>query len=133
MIDANKLLVPTPKWRADPTAQTYTAYNQIGVISGLFQSFADAPGGFSEELQEVQLSLGAEYWYANFLAVRAGYFYEHQNKGGRQYATVGVGIKYNYFTFDLSYLVPTTRISTNPLSNTIRIQLSVDLKASDNE
>lgn len=130
MADFNKLLVPTPRFRSDPS-QSITDYNNIGVISGVFQSFADAPGGFSEELQEVQVSLGAEYWYSDFLAVRAGYFFEHKNKGGRQYATIGAGIRYNYFGFDMSYLIPTTRISTNPLSNTIRIQLSVDLKPTE--
>jgi hypothetical protein len=81
-----------------------------------------------EELQEMQLSAGAEYWYAETFAVRAGYFFEHKNKGGRQYATVGFGLRYTVFTFDFSYLVPTAKLSTNPLSNTIRITLSMDLK-----
>ena len=122
MVDFNKLLVPTP------SEQNKTEYNNIGVISGAFQSFADAPGGFTEELQEVQVSFGAEYWYAETFAVRAGYFFEHENKGGRQYATLGLGLRYNYFTFDFSYLLPTAKLSTNPLSNTIRIQLTADLK-----
>ncbi len=127
LVDFNKLLVPTPQFRSTGATQTLTDYNNIGVISGALQSFADAPGGFSEELQEVQVSIGAEYWYAETFAVRAGYFYEHENKGNRQYASVGVGLRYNLFSFDFSYLIPTARLSTNPLSNTIRIQLSADL------
>lgn len=126
MLDANKLLVPTPPLRED--TEGWVDYNNIGVISGALKSFGDAPGGFSEELQEVQLSVGAEYWYAETFAVRAGYFYEHANKGGRQYATIGVGLRYSYFSGDFSYLIPTTTISTNPLSNTIRISIGLDLK-----
>lgn len=127
MVDINKLLVPTPRFRSDST-QSLSMYNNIGVIAGALQSFGDAPGGLSEELQELQLSAGAEYWYAETFAVRAGYFFEHANKGGRQYATVGFGLRYNVISFDFSYLVPTARLSTNPLSNTIRISLSMDLK-----
>lgn len=126
MLDINKLLVPTPRWRSD-TTQNLTTYNNIGVVAGALQSFGDAPGGMSEELQELQLSAGAEYWYAETFAVRAGYFFEHKNKGGRQYATVGFGLRYNVISFDFSYLVPTAKLSTNPLSNTIRITLSIDL------
>ena len=133
MVDANKLLVPTRPYTRDgqthvtPYANNLTEYNNIGVIQGALQSFADAPGGFSEELQEIQLSAGAEYWYAETFAARAGYFYEHANKGGRQYATVGVGIRYNVFNFDLSYLIPTTKISTSPLANTIRIGVTMEM------
>ncbi len=129
MLDLNKLLVPTPRYRTYNVdgIQSLTDYNNISVVAGALQSFSDAPGGLTEELQEIQISTGAEYWYEDFLAVRAGYFYEHVNKGGRQYATVGVGLRYNIFSFDFAYLIPTTRISTNPLSNTIRIQFSMDL------
>ncbi|MBO7101349.1 MAG: type IX secretion system outer membrane channel protein PorV [Bacteroidales bacterium] len=129
MLDLNKLLVPTPKFRTYSVdgIQSLQEYNNISPMAGVFQSFSDAPGGMSEELQEIQLSAGAEYWYEEFLAVRAGYFYEHENKGGRQYATVGIGLRYNIFSFDFAYLIPTTKLSTNPLSNTIRIQLSMDL------
>ena len=130
MVDVNKLLVPTPKFRtySQDSIQSLSDYNNIGVIAGALQSFGDAPGGFSEELQELQLSVGAEYWYAETFAARAGYFYEHANKGGRQYATVGVGLRYNVFNFDLSYLIPTTKISTSPLANTIRIGITMDMK-----
>lgn len=125
LLDANKLLVPTPPLRNDTT--NHVNYNTIGVIQGAFQSFGDAPGGIGEEMREIQLSAGAEYWYANTFAIRAGYFYEHETKGGRQYITLGAGVKYNIFSFDMSYIVPTTKISTHPLSHTVRIQLSVDL------
>lgn len=134
MLDANKLLVPTPPYTKDGVdhpsrfANNWSEYNNIGVVQGAFQSFYDAPGGMSEELQEIQLSVGAEYWYAETFAVRAGYFYEHANKGGRQYATIGVGLRYSYFSGDFSYLVPTTTIATNPLSNTVRISIGLDLK-----
>lgn len=134
LLDANKLLVPTRPYTRDgvdyPTryATNLTEYNNIGPVAGALQSFIDAPGGFSEEMQEVQLSVGAEYWYAETFAARAGYFFEHANKGGRQYATVGFGLRYNIFAFDLSYLIPTTKISTSPLANTIRIGLTLELK-----
>lgn len=125
LVDANKLLVPTPP--NNRNTEAWTEYNNIGVIAGAFQSFADAPGGFREEMQEIQLSGGVEYWYAETFAARAGYFFEHENKGGRQYATVGVGLRYNIFKFDLSYLIPTTKISTNPLAHTIRIGLMIEM------
>lgn len=129
MVDVNKLLVPTPKFRtySQDSIQSLSDYNNIGVVAGALQSFGDAPGGFSEELQELQLSVGAEYWYAETFAVRAGYFFEHKNKGGRQYVTAGFGLRYNIFAFDFSYLVPTAKLSTDPLAHTIRISLSMDL------
>ncbi|MBR1549810.1 MAG: type IX secretion system outer membrane channel protein PorV [Bacteroidales bacterium] len=126
MLDLNKLLVPTPPLRNDTAG--WADYNNIGVIEGALRSFGDAPGGLQEELQEIQISAGAEYWYSETFAVRAGYFFEHANKGGRQYATVGVGIRYSYFTGDFSYLIPTTTISTNSLANTIRISIGLDMK-----
>lgn len=126
MLDFNKLLVPTPPLRNDTTG--WADYNQIGVIEGALRSFGDAPGGLQEELQEIQISAGAEYWYSETFAVRAGYFFEHANKGGRQYATVGVGIRYSYFTGDFSYLIPTTTISNNSLANTIRVSIGLDMK-----
>lgn len=126
MLDLNKLLVPTPPLRNDTAA--WPAYNNMGVVEGALRSFSDAPGGLTEELQEIQVSGGAEYWYSETFVVRAGYFYEHANKGGRQYATVGVGIRYNYFTGDFSYLIPTTTISTNSLANTIRVSIGLDMK-----
>ena len=134
LLDFNKLRVPTPPYTKDGVtypsryANNWTEYNNIGVIQGAIQSFYDAPGGFSEELHEVQVSAGAEYWYAESFAFRAGYFYEHETKGGRQYATVGFGIRYNYFSGDFSYLIPTTKVATNSLANTIRISIGLDMK-----
>ena len=134
LLDFNKLLVPTPPYTKDgityPSryANNYTEYNNIGVIQGAIQSFNDAPGGFSEEIHEIQISTGAEYWYSETFAFRAGYFYEHETKGGRQYATVGFGIRYNYFSGDFAYLIPTTTVSTNSLANTIRISIGLDMK-----
>ncbi len=132
MADINKLLVPTPPVTVgDSTYSDYysnlTEYYNTGVMRGIIQSFYDAPGGMSEELRELQLSLGAEYWYKNTLAARAGYFYESDTKGGRQYATVGFALKYNVMQFDFAYLIPTTAFSSNPLSNTIRISLTFNL------
>ena len=127
MLDINKLLVPTPPLRGDTTG-AWVTYNNMGVMQGALSSFADAPGGFSEELQELQLSGGVEYWYAETFVARAGYFFEHANKGGRQYATIGFGLRYNIFHFDFSYLIPTTKISTSPLANTIRIGMTMEMK-----
>lgn len=136
MVDINKLLVPTPPVSVgDSTYSNYYRnlkedYNNTGVMRGIIQSFYDAPGGFSEELRELQISVGAEYWYKNTLAARAGYFYENDTKGGRKYATVGFALKYNVMQFDFAYLIPTTAFSSNPLSNTIRISLTFNLTRS---
>lgn len=131
LFDINKLLVPTPPVQeAGETdieySRRYKDYNNMGVMQGAIQALYDAPGGFQEKLQELQLSAGAEYWYNDMFAARAGYFFEHKNKGGRQYATVGFGIRYNIFNVDFSYLIPTTQFGNNPLSNTIRISLTVN-------
>ena len=132
MVDLNKLLVPTPPIKEkDSSGNTVIIAGKndraedISVMQGVFQSFYDAPNGFKEELQEIQISVGAEYWYSQIFAVRAGYFYEHKNKGGRQYITFGGGIRYNMFTFDLSYLLALSK-TQNPLANTIRISLGMN-------
>ena len=132
MADINKLMVPTPPVTVGETTYSdyyhdLTEYYNTGVMRGIIQSFYDAPGGFSEEMRELQISAGAEYWYKNTLAARAGYFYENDTKGGRRYATVGFGLKYNVMQFDFAYLIPTTAFSSNPLSNTIRISLTFNL------
>ena len=132
LLDLNKLLVPTPpKQKADESQADFSKraldYKKTGVIQGALQSLYDAPGGFSEKLKEIQLSAGAEYWYNDMFAARLGYFFEHEDKGGRQYATVGFGIRYNIAGFDFSYLIPTTRIDNSPLANTIRISLTLNL------
>lgn len=110
-LEFSKLLVPTPN--ADGTTDSK---------GNMFTSFADAPGGFKEEMQEVMIALGAEYVYANTLAVRGGYFYENPNKGSRRYFTLGVGLMYKDFGFDFAYLIPTDQ--GNPLQNTIRFTLT---------
>lgn len=129
MADVNKLLVPTPPVTVGDSDYypNLTEYYNTGVMRGIIQSFYDAPDGLSEELRELQVSVGAEYWYKNTLAARAGYFYENDTKGGRRYATVGFGLKYNVMQFDFAYLIPTTAFSSNPLTNTIRISLTFNL------
>ena len=124
-LDVMKLMVPTPPALGD-SAGLADYYSQ-GVVSSWFTSFADAPGGFSEELKEFYFSLGAEYWYNNQFAVRAGYFYEDKTKGNRQYFSMGAGIKYNIFGLNFSYLIPSgSGVNRNPLSNTIRFSLVFD-------
>jgi len=136
-VDVHKLLVPTPPQFTgdpnDPVAMREDSikaveYRSKSVIGSWFSSFGDAPGGFGEEMREFQLSLGAEYWYNNQFAVRAGYFWEDKTKGNRKYFTVGVGVKYNVFGFNFSYLVPSGNgTNRNPLSNTLRFGLVFDL------
>ncbi|MBR5029332.1 MAG: type IX secretion system outer membrane channel protein PorV, partial [Bacteroidales bacterium] len=128
ILDLNKLLVPTPPFydeEGNIIAGKNDRAEDISVMQGVFQSFYDAPNGMKEELQEIQVSVGAEYWYNQLFAVRAGYFFEHKNKGGRQYITFGGGIRYNMFTFDLSYLLALSR-TQNPLANTVRISLGMN-------
>lgn len=126
-LDLNKLLVPTPPTDLnDPNA--IADYRQKSVVGSWFSSFGDAPDGFSEELKEFQVSLGAEYWYNNQFALRAGYFWEHETKGDRRYFTAGLGVKYNIFGLNFSYLLPSgSGVSRNPLSNTLRFSLLFDL------
>lgn len=124
--DVNKLLVPTPCFENCDTDQDgIPDWKEASPISGIFSSFGDAPGGFSEELQEFMLSFGAEYWYDKLFAVRAGYYTEAQTKGARRFFTVGLGLKYNIFGLNFSYLVPTTN-QRNPLDNTLRFSLMFD-------
>jgi len=120
--DINKLLVPTPpneNGGMDP---------DVGVVTGIFQSFWDAPGGTKEEFRELMYSVGGEYWYANQFALRTGYFNEHDTKGGRKYFTLGMGMKYTVYTIDFSYLVNVNNDAgvTNPLANTMRFSLTWD-------
>jgi len=129
-LDFNKLLVPTPK-----TQITYSSTGEVvvlpdntsnqSVISSIFGSFSDAPGGLKEELQEFTISTGAEYWYNKQFALRAGYFYEAQNKGNRKFFTAGVGVKMNVAAIDFSYVIPVQR--NNPLANTIRFTVLFDV------
>ncbi len=135
-IDFNKLMVPTPpvyQFNNDGSLATDQDGNPIiargkdpdrGLLSGMFGSFADAPDGFSEEIQEIMIGLGLEYWYNNVFAARAGYFYENVNKGNRKYFTMGVGFRYQVFGIDFAYLVPTEQ--NHPLSETLRFTLIFD-------
>ncbi len=131
--DFNKLLVPTPPIYAEDSAgQPIKDDNgdyviadgkdpKRSIVSGMFGSFSDAPGGFKEEFQELSFSLGTEYWYDQQFALRAGFFYEHPNKGNRKYITLGAGLRYNVFGLDFSYLIPLEQ--RNPLENTLRFTL----------
>lgn len=139
LFDVNKLLVPTPPvWKLDSNGlPVYTPDGKreillgrdpnVSVVSGMFGSFADAPGGFKEELREFSLSAGVEYWYDKQFAIRAGYFHEHATKGNRKYFTLGAGLKYNVFGLDFAYLIPTQQ--RNPLENTLRFSLTFDFAA----
>jgi hypothetical protein len=126
--DVNKLMVPTPcqgDFCEDENNNTIFDYREQSSISGILSSFNDAPEGFSEELRELMYSFGVEYWYDQQFAVRAGYYTEHVQKGGRKFFTVGLGLKYNIFGLNFSYLVPTTN-ARNPLDNTLRFSLIFD-------
>lgn len=120
-LDFNKLLAPT--------APVYDVNGKIlrgrdpdrSVPAGIFGSFTDAPGGFSEEIKEVNIAAGMEYWYNQQFAFRAGYFYESPKKGNRRYATIGAGLKYNVFNIDIAYLIANAEKS--PLANTLRFTM----------
>ena len=131
--DINKLLVPTPPQYAIDGEIVAGKSPDVSVVSGIFQSFGDAPGGFSEEMREINYSVGTEYWYADQFAIRAGYFFEHDTKGGRKFFTFGSGIKYNVFALDFSYLINASRAinGNNPLANTMRFTLVFDFGAMD--
>jgi hypothetical protein len=127
-IDANKLLVPTPPLRDDSTGAIIKGKDpERSLLSGVFGSFSDAPGGLKEELQEVILSGGVEYWYNDLFAVRGGYFYENPLKGNRKYFTLGFGIRYQVFGLDFAYLVPVR--SNNPLAETLRFTLHFNFES----
>lgn len=120
-LDLNKLLVPTPPIR-DASGNIISGKDDNrSIVSGIFGSFSDAPGGFSEELKEISYSPGVEYWYNKQFALRAGYFYENPDKGNRQYLTLGAGLRYDGILFDFSYLVASQEKS--PLANTLRFTL----------
>jgi hypothetical protein len=131
--DINKLLVPTRclgenEFDCDVDQNGIDDWREESPVGGAFSSFGDAPGGFSEEIRELMYSFGVEYWYDKQFAVRAGYYTEHQTKGNRSFFTVGLGLKYNIFGLNFSYLVPTTN-QRNPLDNTLRFSLLFDFGA----
>lgn len=120
-LDFNKLLVPTqPAYDVEGKIVAGKDPDR-SVPAGIFGSFSDAPGGFREELKEINVAAGIEYWYNQQFAFRAGYFYENPSKGDRRYATVGAGLKYNVFNIDFAYLLANTQKS--PLANTLRFTL----------
>ena len=148
-VDIQKLLVPTPALYGEDSngdvVRISGKSSDVGVISGMLQSFYDAPGAavtddngnyvqtadgsfqivkgsrFKEELTEINIATGLEYWYNNIVAIRGGFFYENKNKGARQYFNIGAGFKYNKFGIDISYLAALQR--QNPLANTLRFSL----------
>lgn len=125
-VELNKLLVPTPKdFNNDGVLDATDAdeYNKISFISGMFKSFGDAPGGFSEELSEIVWALGAEYWYQDVFAFRTGYFNESLDKGSRKFLSLGAGFKYTSINLDISYLFSTSRVRS-PLEGTLRFGLT---------
>lgn len=131
--ETTKLLVPTPQAVTDlnndgvidatDKSINNQNYRNISWTSGIFQSFGDAPDGFSEELKEFTWALGAEYWYQDSFALRTGYFNESVEKGARKYLTLGAGFKYNIVKIDVSYLFSASKVR-NPLENTLRFSLS---------
>ena len=130
LLDFNKLLVPTPPVRDANGVIIAGKDPNRGVIDAIFSSFGDAPDGLSEELKEVIISTGMEYWYNDLFAARAGYFFESQSKGGRKYFTAGLGLRLkDSYGIDLAYLIPTGS-SGSPLANTWRISLIFNLEGS---
>lgn len=129
--DANKLLVPTyPKQEEGESTEDYQQrvqkeYYEVSSISGIFKSFGDAPGGFKEELQEINWSVGAEYVYNDKFTLRAGYHHESENKGNRKYFTVGAGFRMSAFSLDCGYVIATAK--SNPLDQTLRFTLGFDM------
>ena len=131
-LEVSKLLVPTPQdpdLNGDGTITTAERnennqnYDNIGWVEGVFQSFSDAPGGFSEELKEVTYSAGAEYLYQDSFSLRMGYFHENPDKGARQFFSLGAGFRYSAIKVDVSYLFSTSKVK-NPLENTLRFSLT---------
>ena len=131
-LELTKLLVPTPQdpdidgdgtVTSEERTKTNDDYRRIGWVPGIFKSFGDASGGFSEELQEVTYSIGSEYVYQDSFALRAGYFHENPNKGARKFFSLGAGFKYNVVKIDVSYLFSASKVRS-PLENTLRFSLS---------
>ncbi|MFV0538405.1 MAG: type IX secretion system outer membrane channel protein PorV [Dysgonomonas sp.] len=133
--DINKYLVPTPPVKKegetnDEFQSRLTKYQDTNPISGIFKSFGDAPGGFSEELKEIMWSVGAEYDYDNKFRLRTGYFHENKMKGNRQYIGFGAGFKLTAFQLDVAYMLATAQ--QNPLDQTLRFSLAFDIDAMKN-
>ncbi|MBU1368818.1 MAG: type IX secretion system outer membrane channel protein PorV [Bacteroidetes bacterium] len=140
-VDFNKLLVPTPPiYKRDSSGNNIPIPgtdkfeilagmdDDVSVVGGMIQSFYDAPDGFSEEMRELSIAVGTEYWYNEVFALRGGFFYEDESKGNRKFFTLGAGLRYNVFGLDFSYLIPIDS-RNNPLQNTLRFALTFDLGA----
>lgn len=139
LLDFNKLMIPSNAiYKIDDNGSVVLGADgkplivsgkdpNVPVIQGMLQSFSDAPGGFREELQEINISTGVEYWYNKIFAARTGFFYENPNKGNRKYLTFGVGLRYKVFGVDAAYLAPIQQ--RNPLQNTLRFTLHFNLDA----
>jgi hypothetical protein len=146
-VDANKLLVPTNPYYHPTNGDIISGRSpDVGVASGIFGSFTDAPGNifedngsyyvesgsvFKEELNEINLSFGAEFLYSELFALRAGYFHEHPTKGNRRFISFGAGIKYKVLELDLSYILALTQAS--PLANTIRFSIKLNMGSSESK
>jgi hypothetical protein len=140
-LEFNKLLVPTPQnpdlngdgtVTAEERAENFDNYRSIGWVSGVFESFGDAPDGFSEELKEFTYAVGAEYSYQDSFAMRLGYFNESDLKGARKFFSLGAGFKYNVVKVDMSYLFSASKVK-NPLENTLRFSLTFNFGDKYNE
>ncbi|WP_055435271.1 type IX secretion system outer membrane channel protein PorV [Lacinutrix algicola] len=149
-VEFSKLLVPTPPVLGKRTEYTESGENEgyqagedvliavdndyiidgqdndVDFMSGIFQSFGDAPGGGKEELQEFTYAVGLEYLYQDSFAFRAGYFNEHETKGARKFFALGAGFKYNVLNLDLSYLFSASKVQS-PLESTLRFSLTFNL------
>ncbi|MBQ8711266.1 MAG: type IX secretion system outer membrane channel protein PorV [Prevotella sp.] len=129
--DANKLLVPTvPRQNEGESNSEYQdrvrrEHSDVSSIKGMFQSFSDAPGGFKEELEEIQWSVGAEYVYHDQFSLRAGYHHQAESKGNLKYFTLGGGFRMSVFSLDVGYVISTAR--SNPLDQTLRFTLAFDM------
>ena len=127
ILDFNKLMVPSPPLRDSVTGNITKGKDpNRSVLNAMFSSFSDAPGGFSEEIEEVMTSIGIEYWYNRTFAARLGYFNEAKNKGNRKYMTIGLGFHKNRFGIDVAYLVPTAK-REHPLAETLRFTLHFNI------
>lgn len=141
-VDFNKLMIPTPPIYARNPDGTFerNAEGKLVIadnggmdpdrsfINGIFTSFIDAPGGFSEEIKEINAGIGVEYWYNDLFAARAGYFYEAYEKGNRKFFTLGAGLRYQLIQMDFAYLVPQEQ--QHPLAETLRFTLGINFNKS---
>ncbi len=137
LLDFNKLLVPSPEVvegeeediNGNGIPGESLGNEDVTAFEGIFQSFSDAPGGFREEMEEININVGAEFWYDDRFALRGGYQYEDDQKGGRQYYTLGLGLRYNVFGLDFAYLIPASATVRSPLENTLRFTLIFDFES----